>query len=301
MRSPNLDESTVKGFGEQWSRFDQHAVAREELEDIFSLYFQEFPWEELPPEAVGFDLGCGSGRWARLVAPRVGRLYCFDAAEKAAAVARARLAECANAQVAVASAESLPVRDASMDFGYSLGVLHHVPDTLGGLEAAREKLKPGAPFLVYLYYAFDNRPWWFRLLWKVADAIRRVVSRMPYRARYLVSQIIASFVYFPVARTSRTLEACGLDVDWIPMSGYRYRSFYTMRTDALDRFGTRLVQRFTREEVHSLLEEAGFEDIRLSDAPPYWTAVAYRPERRAVTKGKAEVAPGRVGHAEAVG
>jgi hypothetical protein len=49
-----------------------------------------------------------------------------------------------------------------MDFGYSLGVLHHVADTEGALRAAVRTLKPGAPLLVYLYYAFDNRPRWSR-------------------------------------------------------------------------------------------------------------------------------------------
>jgi hypothetical protein len=45
-----------------------------------------------------------------------------------------------------------------MDFGYSLGVLHHLPDPRAGLAACVTKLKPGAPMLVYIYYAFDNRP-----------------------------------------------------------------------------------------------------------------------------------------------
>ena len=49
-----------------------------------------------------------------------------------------------------------------MDFGYSLGVLHHLEDTQAGMAACVRKLKPGAPFLVYIYYALENRPIWFR-------------------------------------------------------------------------------------------------------------------------------------------
>jgi 2-polyprenyl-3-methyl-5-hydroxy-6-metoxy-1,4-benzoquinol methylase len=44
-----------------------------------------------------------------------------------------------------------------MDFGYSLGVLHHIPDAQKALSDCVKKLKLGAPFLVYLYYSFDNR------------------------------------------------------------------------------------------------------------------------------------------------
>ena len=65
-----------------------------------------------------------------------------------------------------ASADAIPLPDGSQDFGYSLGVLHHIPDTARAMADAVRKLKPGAPFLVYLYYDFENRPAWFRGLWK---------------------------------------------------------------------------------------------------------------------------------------
>ena len=65
-------------------------------------------------------------------------------------------------------------------------------------------------------------------------------------------------------------------VDRLPLSAYRHLSFYTMRTDALDRFGTRLEQRFTRVEITAMMEQAGLEDIRFSEAIPYWCAVGKR-------------------------
>jgi ubiquinone/menaquinone biosynthesis C-methylase UbiE len=46
--------------------------------------------------------------------------------------------------------QELPFADGSMDFGYSLGVLHRVPSIAEALRACTRKLKPGAPFLVYL-------------------------------------------------------------------------------------------------------------------------------------------------------
>ena len=66
----NVDVKTVEGFGEEWSRFDQSELDEREHLQIFEDYFRIFPWESLPDNAVGFDLGCGSGRWAKLVAPR---------------------------------------------------------------------------------------------------------------------------------------------------------------------------------------------------------------------------------------
>ena len=50
-----------------------------------------------------------------------------------------------------------------------------------------------------------------------------------------------------------------------------------MRTDARDRFGTRLERRFSRAEITDLLTAAGLVDIRIPHAFPFWIAVARRP------------------------
>jgi SAM-dependent methyltransferase len=234
------------------------------------------PWGSLAPDAVGFDLGCGSGRWAELVAGRVGTLHCIDASAEALDVARRKLAGLKNCRLHHASVDAIPLPDASMDFGYSLGVLHHVPDTAKGIADCVAKLKRGAPFLVYLYYAFDNRPPWYRAVWRASDAGRRLIQRMPYPLRYASSQVIAACVYLPLARTSRALERLGIPVDNVPLSGYRDRSFYVMRTDALDRFGTALEQRFTRAQIKAMMEGAGLCDVTFSEEIPYWCAVGWK-------------------------
>ncbi|MDB5072716.1 MAG: methylase involved in ubiquinone/menaquinone biosynthesis [Candidatus Eremiobacteraeota bacterium] len=272
----NIDDAVVEGFGDEWSRFDQSALVGEEYERGFNSYFHIFPWNALPHDAIGFDLGCGSGRWARGVAPRVGTLVCVDASSAALSVARRALAPFSNVRFHHASVDNLPFADESMDFGYSLGVLHHVPDTLAGLQHATAKLKRGAPFLLYLYYRFDNQPSWYRALWKASETARFAVSRSPLRVRYVLSQVLAALVYYPLARLALLLEKLGMNVQSAPLSGYRHFSFYTMRTDALDRFGTRLEQRFTRAEMQEMMERAGLRDVRFSESVPYWCAVGIR-------------------------
>ena len=273
--SANIDNQVVAGFGDEWSRFDQSGLSQDELERLFDNYFSIFPWEELPADAVGFDLGCGSGRWAKLVAPRVGKLYLFDPSSEALSVARRALAETGNCEFAVAGADDIPLDDKSCDFGYSLGVLHHIPDTEAGLRACVAKLKPGAPFLVYLYYDFDNRPAWFRAVWKTSDAIRQVICRLPHGPRYALSQILAASLYFPLARTALIAEKLGMNPRNIPLSQYRHNSFYVMRNDALDRFGTRLEKRFSKAEIEAMMKRCGLENITFSTTS-FWTAVGYK-------------------------
>lgn len=274
MADNNADEMVVAGFGDEWTRFDQSELSSEELNRLFEAYFRIFPWGDLSKQAIGFDLGCGSGRWAKLVAPRVGKLHLIDPS-KAIDVAKANLAGIGNCEFHQASVDEIPLPDASCDFGYSLGVLHHIPDTEAGIKECVSKLKKGAPFLVYLYYRFDNRPVWFRAIWIMSDQFRKIVSRLPNGLRYLASQVIAVFVYYPLARTAKLLEMLGMSVDVFPLSQYRNSSFYVMRTDALDRFGTRLEKRFTKTEITKMMIDAGLKDIRFGDEI-FWTAVGTR-------------------------
>jgi ubiquinone/menaquinone biosynthesis C-methylase UbiE len=274
-KSNNVDINTVEGFGDEWERFDQTKLNAVERKRIFQLYFSIFPWNSLPVNAEGFDLGCGSGRWAKEVAPRVAKLHCIDPSS-ALAVARRNLANDGNCEFHEASVDAIPIADASMDFGYSLGVLHHVPDTRAGIAACVAKLKPGAPLLIYLYYAFDNKPLWFRLVWQVSDVLRQIISRLPHALRFAVSQILALLIYWPLARGAKVLEKLGFNVVNIPLSSYRNNSLYTMRTDALDRFGTRLEQRFSKKKIQEMMELAGLDRIQFSDGVPYWCAVGYK-------------------------
>lgn len=266
----------IEGFGEEWTRFDQTGLTDRERLAAFEAYFEVFPWAELPDDAEGFDLGCGSGRWAVHVAPRVGTLHCIDPSD-AIEVARRNLASFDNVTFHRRTAAEMPLAPGSMDFGYSLGVLHHIADTEGALRSAVRALKPGAPLLLYLYYAFDNRPAWFRALWRASDVARQAIAHQPTRVRQILCDGVAAGVYYPLARGAAAAERLGADVTNWPLSAYRDRSFYAMRTDSLDRFGTRLEKRYTRDEIEALMRGAGLRDIEFGSSV-FWCAVGRRAE-----------------------
>lgn len=272
----NVDQKTVEGFGLEWSSFDQKSLSEREKNKIFDDYFGIFPWDHLPNNSVGADIGCGSGRWASVVASKVGFLHLVDASDKALDVARNNLRDRNNCDFIHASVADLPFDDNSLDFAYSLGVLHHVPDTAGAITSISEKMKSGAPLLLYLYYAFDNKSGWYKAAWKFSDMWRKVISAMPFGAKNFVCQIIAGLVYWPLARCAKMLNALGVMPSSWPLAYYRDKTFYVMRTDALDRFGTRLEQRFTRQQIENMFLQAGMRDILFSDHPPYWCAVGFK-------------------------
>jgi ubiquinone/menaquinone biosynthesis C-methylase UbiE len=274
----NLDPRVTTGFGHEWATFRQgeEDLSASDRVSMFNCYFHIFPWEKLSSASIGLDAGCGSGRWSMLVAPRVGHLHLLDASAEALDVARSNLEQATNVTFHLASLGDIPLPAGSLDFAFSLGVLHHMPDTRRAIREIASKLRGGAPFLVYLYYAFDNRPAWFRGLWRLSNLARIVISRLPATLRLIVSQIIAATVYWPLAHVALLAERLGFATTSIPLEWYRHYSFYVMRTDAYDRFCTSLEQRFTRRQIEQMLLDGGFCEIRFSEQAPFWCAVATR-------------------------
>ena len=274
--SKNIDNKVVTHFGLEWSHFDQSGVPSDELRKTFQRYFAKFPWESLPQNAKGFDLGCGSGRWAQLCAPRVAELHCIDPSREALDVAKKKLSDHANCRFHLAAVDAIPLPDGSMDFGYSLGVLHHIPDPGEGLRNCTSKLKANAPFLLYLYYAFDNRPFWFKAVWRCSDILRRAVSRLPHTSKLVICNLIGFLVYLPLSRIAQIAGRLGVSARNLPLWAYRDKSFYTLRTDAFDRFGTRLEHRFTKKQIEEMMIAADLERIEFNEEEPFWCAVGYK-------------------------
>jgi ubiquinone/menaquinone biosynthesis C-methylase UbiE len=272
----NIDNATVDSFGAEWHKFNQSDLDDEETNTLFNKYFSFFPWNQLPPSSEGFDMGCGSGRWANLVALKVGTLNCIDPSKQAIKVAQATMKDKTNINFINADAESTGLSKLSQDFGYSLGVLHHIPDTSRALQACTKLLKPGAPFLLYLYYKFDNRPIWFRYIWRLSELLRYIISKLPEILKFLITDLIAMIIYFPLAKLSNIIERLGKNPSSIPLSFYRNSSFYTMRTDSRDRFGTPLEQRFSKKEIIRMMEEADLHEIKFSSEEPYWVAIGIK-------------------------
>lgn len=273
----NYYKDVVDSFGEEWTKFNYSNSSIEEQKNILNSYFKIFPWELIDKnKSVGIDIGCGSGRWANFISEKTNKLILLDASSTALEVAKKNLEKKNNVSFLNQSVGEIKIRDNSIDFAYSLGVLHHIPDISSGLKEINRIIKPGSPLLLYLYYNFDNKPLYYKMIWIVTNPIRFVVSRLPFKIKFLISQLIASLIYLPLARLSKLFKKLGLKTENFPMNQYQDLSFYVMRTDALDRFGTRVEKRFSKKQIQKILEESNFENIKFSEDAPYWCCVGYK-------------------------
>lgn len=265
-----LHNNVIKDFGREWSSFDQSNLSDKELINNFNQYFSVFPLQELDSNKVGFDLGCGSGRWAKLIAPKVKRLNCIEPSIDAINVAKENLNGFSNVIFYNNNFQNTKIDENSQDFGYCLGVLHHTNDINEGLNFCNKILKKNGSFLIYLYYNLDNRPIYYKIIWKLSNFLRFIISNLPFKLKKFLTDLIATFVYFPLVLTVRILDTIGIKTINFPLAYYKDKSFYTMRTDSLDRFGTKLENRYSKIEIADMLEKSGFKDIKFSNNMPFW-------------------------------
>lgn len=267
------DEATIRSFGEEWGKFNEFDAA--EIELAGNEYFDIVPPKLLGPDVVAMDLGCGSGRWTRYLSSRVGRIEAIDPSEAVIHAARTH-ADLDKVRWIQAGVDNIPFADGTFDLIVCLGVLHHVPDTPGAVRKAATKLRPGGHMLLYLYYALDGRGWMYRLLFRMSDLLRRSIHGLPGPVKRLVCDLIAYLVYLPLRSLARIARSISGGGNWwvrLPLSHYHDKSMTVMRNDALDRFGTPLEQRFTKEEIRSMMTGAGLQDIRFSAKSPFWHAI----------------------------
>jgi len=271
----NIDDSVVKSFGDEWQKFYQ--FTDKELNDIGNGYFDIVTDEIVNKSSYCIDIGCGTGRWSKYLYKRAGFIECIDPSD-AILIADKVLDEADNVRLSKASTDNIPFADETFDFGMSVGVLHHIPDTPKALSDCVKKIKRGGYFFVYLYYALDNRGWLFRTLFSAMDLLRRFVSSLPAALKKTACDVIAIVIYMPVILVGRFMKWVGLKslAEKMPLNGYQDRSFFIIRNDALDRFGTRLEQRFSKKQVIEMMKKAGLDEIVVSDRFPYWHAVGKR-------------------------
>jgi SAM-dependent methyltransferase len=269
----NIDHSTVTSFGVEWNAF--HGFSELDLQYTGDMYFDIVTPEMLNDQSTVIDIGCGSGRWIKYLDGRYKKIVGLDPSE-AIFAADKLLGKNDKVELVRASTDDIPFPDGYFDFGYSLGVLHHIPDTEKALIDSVKKVKTGGHFLVYLYYRFENRPFYFRFFYWLSNLIRKGVRKLPHKLKRAVCDFLAIVLYMPFVLLCRFLRFIGVPEKvrfHIPLQAYERQSFYIIRNDSLDRFGTPLEQRFSTKEITAMMKKAGLDEIRFSTKIPFWHAV----------------------------
>ncbi len=257
------------GFGDEWKEFSDMLP---EYKNEFRDYFDIVGLQKLKGKTV-CDLGCGVGRWSYFMKDIAGEIVLVDFSD-AIFEARENLKGNNNMIYIKADVRHLPFRDNFADFIMCLGVLHHLPeDALSVLRGLRKY----APIsLIYLYYALDNRPVYFRGIFWLANVLRKCVYKIKsHRIKMALAFLFTAFIYKPLIMLGDIIHFFGLPVDDVPLYGaYKGKSFRRIMQDAYDRFFTSIEQRFSRRDILCLKDS--YTDIIISDRQPYWHFLCVR-------------------------
>lgn len=155
-----------------WKESIPHEVGtREFYEEIDRRFFNNvepyMPWAKVPfDNLMPFDrlgdkkvleIGVGMGSHAGLLSARVGSYTGIDLTDYAVGVTSNRMQVFErHATIRQMDAEKLDFPDATFDFIWSWGVIHHSSNTRQILAEMQRVLKPGGEAVIMVY----NRGWW---------------------------------------------------------------------------------------------------------------------------------------------
>jgi 2-polyprenyl-3-methyl-5-hydroxy-6-metoxy-1,4-benzoquinol methylase len=253
----------AKNFSFEWTvhartQFDDQQ--RRESEETFALKTGFTP-EMLRGKRV-LDVGVGAGRFSD-VAARWGADVVGVDISFAVESARANLERYPTAQVIQADIFQLPFADASFDYIFSIGVLHHTPDCRAAFAALPRLLKPRGEIAIWLYNAYaDNL--------RVNTFYRDLAQRLPNRALYALCHLAVPGYYLfrvPVLRSvlHHLVPTPSEHPDW------RWRVL-----DTYDWYSPKYQSRHTYPEVYGW-----FRDAQLCDVVPLPEPVSMKGRRAA--------------------
>lgn len=264
----DLQIRVASSFNAEWRKFNEFVP---DYNELFRSYF--FLWrDKIVYGDDVLDAGCGMGRWSKFVAKKSKRLFCVDISESID-IAKEYLKLEKNILFVQADLVNLPFRDNLFDSIYSLGVLHHIPDTKKAFFELYRVIKEEGDLLTYLYYSFDNRPYWYKLLFYISDMLRLFISKLPKRLAHFFAFFLALLIYEPFVYLGKFLNFIGLTIlaNKLPLyQVYKDKSFYVIFNDSIDRFSTPLEKRFSKKEIATIFRESGFKEITFQDTIPYW-------------------------------
>lgn len=197
------------------------------------------------------DAGVGAGRFAEIVAQKGGEVVGIDLTA-AVDAAYENLGDHPHVHLVQADIFAMPFHTHTFDLAYSIGVLHHTPDTRAAFDRVAATVRPGGGLAVYLYHGYGMH--------RFPDLIREVTTRLPPRAMWALSAAAIPLCYVyraPVlGKILQLLCPISLHPNW------RWRWL-----DTFDWYAPRYQWKFLYPEVFRWFRENRFHDIEVFDEP----------------------------------
>jgi SAM-dependent methyltransferase len=247
----NVSETTIEDFGDQWTRFQDNSGYYGSTTLFADIVGGVLPISEVAGRRVA-DIGSGTGRIvAMLVAAGASHVDALEPS-RAYTVIRDRFRGLED-RVTVHNLRGHEISSLGpFDLIFSIGVLHHIPEPLPVLKAARLALNHGGRMVAWLYGAEGNRTYL-----AVAEPLRAITKRIP-------DPILQATVHILDLPLRAYIALCR----YLPLPLHRYMRGYLAkvapdkrRLIIFDQLNPAYAKYYSRGEVIALFEQAGFTDI----------------------------------------
>lgn len=263
MLPQTFDEPTQQTFSFEWLRYE--VTSHDENAAFFRQVTGIGP-RDLEGKLV-LDAGCGMGRFLEVAAGCGGEVIGIDlsrSVERAWRETRYR----PNVHFIQGDLMKLPLRRDIFDFVYSIGVLHHTPDTGAAFRKICSLLRPGGRIAVWVYRTFQ--PEIQVSLYKrafaaaaelVNDGLRLVTTRLPHYPLHLLCYAAA-----PVGWVQRKIHGNAVlkHIFWplllLPFSTHARWRFRLCET--FDWLAPHYQWKHTTREVMEWFQKAGLGGVR---------------------------------------
>jgi 2-polyprenyl-3-methyl-5-hydroxy-6-metoxy-1,4-benzoquinol methylase len=271
----NADFRLIEEFGDEWQRYNfLDGKSNQDLDRQFKAYTSILDFNLFKnDDTLVVDMGAGSGRWTERLLPYFSNIVAIEPSNKAVEILKKRFRGDSRVKIEQATVKHNSIIDNSADLIISLGVLHHLPNTQEALVDCFRKIKPGGYLLCYLYYNLENKSAIYRTIFYLSNFLRTIISKLPKRIKMLLCYLIALNIYWPMAKISKVAAKFGIDNSNLPLHHYAHFPFVFLKNDALDRFGTRIENRFGKVEIEYMLQQAQFNTgtLKFSELEPFYT------------------------------
>jgi SAM-dependent methyltransferase len=243
------EQHTVEAFGDEWARYDDFAGFMGSAE-----LFTEFiglTAADVRGRTV-LEVGCGGGRWLRVLAGLGAAEVVGLDFSSAVAQAQRRCADLENVHVVRGSALEMPFRPV-FDLVVSIGVIHHLDDPVLGLRGIAQVLRPDHVVAIWVYALEGNE-----LYLKLARPLRWIGPRLPRGVLSAGSRVLALGLFSYIHSVNRLAGHLGVRLPLRRYLGMLYRLRLRDLTSVVHDQLTPSIARYTsRWELSDWITAAG--------------------------------------------
>jgi SAM-dependent methyltransferase len=267
--SERLGHQTISDFGSQWTAYrdsDGFYGSTAIFEDMFGPLLAA---GELQGARV-LEIGSGTGRIAGiLLAMGVAHVVAVEPSSAFDALRDNMRPHADRVTLVRTTGDRLPL-GGDLDYVFSVGVLHHIPDPDPVVREAYRVLRPGGRIAIWLYGREGNG-----VYLAVVRPLRLLTRHLPHRALAALARLIDLPLVLYIGLCRRRA---------LPLAAYMRGVMGKLdpakrRLTVYDQLNPAYARYYRRAEALALLRRAGFESLAIHHRRGYsWSVVGTKPD-----------------------